>query len=61
MTDSKVTDRKFETTDANSQHYFPLNIRWHDRRLGSIDLTRQIPKHNAVVEDTFFERLKGVE
>ena len=48
------------TVEGNSQHDFPLNIGWHDRRLGSIDLTRMIPRHNARMDDVFFEKIKGV-
>ena len=60
-TDSKITDTKVVlTADANSQHNFPLNIGWHDRRISSIDLRRWILRHNATMDNALFERIKGV-
>ena len=36
-----LTQKSCLTIGVKSQHDFPLNIGQHDRRLGSIDLTRR--------------------
>ena len=59
--DSKLIATKVVlTADEKFQHNFPMNIGRHEWRLGIIELMRWIPRHNTVMNDAFFERLKGV-